>query len=50
MQAQFGGRRRWWVLAGLVPVTLALNFDATVLTLALPTLADSLRASTSDLQ
>jgi EmrB/QacA subfamily drug resistance transporter len=38
------------VLAALVPVALALNFDVTVLSLALPTLAGSLHATTSDLQ
>ncbi|HSP73071.1 MAG TPA: DHA2 family efflux MFS transporter permease subunit [Gaiellaceae bacterium] len=42
--------RRWWALGALVPVALALNLDATVLSLALPTLARALHASTAQLQ
>jgi len=42
--------RRWWALAALVPVALALNIDATVLSLAIPTLSGALHASTAELQ
>jgi DHA2 family multidrug resistance protein-like MFS transporter len=44
------GARRWWALGALVLAVLAIGLDATVLTLALPTLADSLHASESELQ
>jgi DHA2 family multidrug resistance protein-like MFS transporter len=42
--------RRWWAMGALVLAVLAIGLDATVLTLALPTLADSLHASESELQ
>ncbi len=42
--------RRWWTLAALVLAVLAVGLDGTVLNVALPTLADSLHASTSQLQ
>ena len=42
--------RRWWALIALVPAVLVVGIDATVLGLALPTLATSLRASTAELQ
>jgi len=42
--------RRWWALAALVPIALALNIDATVLSLAIPTLSGALHASTAELQ
>jgi MFS transporter, DHA2 family, multidrug resistance protein len=42
--------RRWWALAGLSLAVLAVAWDATVLSVALPTLAVSLHASASDLQ
>ncbi|MEE4275625.1 MAG: DHA2 family efflux MFS transporter permease subunit [Thermoleophilia bacterium] len=42
--------RRWWALAALVPAALVLGIDATVLGLALPTLAADLEATTSQLQ
>jgi len=42
--------RRWWALSGLSLAVLAVSLDATVLSVALPTLATSLHASTSDLQ
>ncbi len=42
--------RRWWALAAMVPAVLVVGIDATVLGLALPTLAVSLDASTSQLQ
>ncbi len=42
--------RRWWALAGISLALLAVGLDATVLSLALPTLAGVLHASESDLQ
>ncbi len=44
------GVRRWWALAALVMGGLAVGLDATVLSVALPTLARKLHASESDLQ
>jgi len=44
------GTRRWWALAALDLGVLAVGLDVTVLSVALPTLASSLRASESDLQ
>jgi MFS transporter, DHA2 family, multidrug resistance protein len=44
------GARKWWALAGLSLAVLAVGLDATVLSVALPTLAMSLHASASDLQ
>ncbi len=44
------GARRWWALGALVLASLAVGLDATILSVALPTLAHSLRASESDLQ
>jgi MFS transporter, DHA2 family, multidrug resistance protein len=44
------GVRRWWALGALVLALLAVGLDATVLSVALPTLAGALRASTTDLQ
>ena len=44
------GARKWWALAGLVLGVLAVGLDATVLSVALPTLAGSLHASAADLQ
>jgi DHA2 family multidrug resistance protein-like MFS transporter len=44
------GARKWWALAGLTLGVLAVGLDATVLSVALPTLAGSLHASASDLQ
>ncbi len=43
-------RRRWWALGGISLALLAVGLDATVLSLALPTLAGALKASESDLQ
>jgi MFS transporter, DHA2 family, multidrug resistance protein len=43
-------RSRWLALAALAISGLVVGIDATVLTLALPTLATSLRASTAELQ
>ncbi|RIJ77364.1 DHA2 family efflux MFS transporter permease subunit [Nakamurella silvestris] len=42
--------RRWWALAALALAMLTIGLDTTVLTVALPTLADSLGASVSQLQ
>jgi EmrB/QacA subfamily drug resistance transporter len=42
--------RRWWAVAAMVPAVLVVGIDATVLSLALPTLAVSLDASTAQLQ
>ncbi|MGD0272645.1 MAG: DHA2 family efflux MFS transporter permease subunit [Gaiellaceae bacterium] len=42
--------RRWWILVAFVPATLALGLDATVLSVALPTLTGKLGASTSQAQ
>src|SRR5450631_2889335 len=42
--------RRWWALGGLTLAVLAVGLDATVLSVALPTLARKLHASESDLQ
>jgi MFS transporter, DHA2 family, multidrug resistance protein len=44
------GARKWWALAGLSLAVLAVSLDATVLSVALPTLAVSLHASATDLQ
>ncbi len=42
--------RRWWALAAITLGVLAVGLDVTVLSVALPTLAVSLKASESDLQ
>jgi MFS family permease len=44
------GARRWWALGALVMAVIAVGLDATVLSVALPTLAGKLHASESDLQ
>jgi MFS transporter, DHA2 family, multidrug resistance protein len=44
------GTRRWLALAALALAGLVVGIDATVLNLALPSLATSLHASTSELQ
>jgi len=44
------GSRRWWALAAITLGVLAVGLDVTVLSVALPTLAVSLKASESDLQ
>ncbi|WP_199514807.1 DHA2 family efflux MFS transporter permease subunit [Nucisporomicrobium flavum] len=41
---------RWWALAALSLSTIAIGLDSTVLSVALPTLAGDLRATTGDLQ
>jgi len=45
-----GAAAKWWALGGLTLGVLAVGLDATVLSVALPTLAGSLRASAADLQ
>jgi MFS transporter, DHA2 family, multidrug resistance protein len=45
-----GATRRWWALGALNLAVLAVGLDATVLSVALPTLATALHASESDLQ
>ncbi|MBG0815015.1 MFS transporter [Planomonospora sp. ID82291] len=42
--------RRWWALAALVLSVLVIGLDATILNVALPTLAVDLGASTGELQ
>lgn len=44
------GTRKWWALGALALATLAVGLDATVLSVALPTLAGTLHATESDLQ
>jgi EmrB/QacA subfamily drug resistance transporter len=44
------GQRRWWALAAIVLCLLTLGFDATILNVALPTLATTLHADTGGLQ
>jgi DHA2 family multidrug resistance protein-like MFS transporter len=44
------GVRRWWALGALTLAVLAVGLDGTVLSVALPTLATDLHASTADLQ
>ena len=44
------GARRWWALAAITLGVLAVGLDVTVLSVALPTLAQALKASESDLQ
>jgi DHA2 family multidrug resistance protein-like MFS transporter len=44
------GARRWWAVGALVLAVLAVGFDVTILSLALPALAAGLHASTSQLQ
>src|SRR5262245_22988008 len=44
------GRRRWWTAGALALSGVIIGVDGTVLTLALPTLATDLHASTAQLQ
>jgi DHA2 family multidrug resistance protein-like MFS transporter len=44
------GKVRWWALGALALSALVVGIDATVLNLALPTLATSLHAATTELQ
>ena len=48
--ARGSGVRKWWALGGVMLAVLAVGLDATVLSVALPTLAVKLHASESDLQ
>jgi MFS transporter, DHA2 family, multidrug resistance protein len=50
VQLQAHGRRRWWALGALSISVLVVGLDLFVLSLALPTLAVDLKASTGDLQ
>ena len=43
-------RSRWWALIALAVAMLTIGLDSTVLTVALPTLAADLDATTSQLQ
>ncbi|HEY3261019.1 MAG TPA: DHA2 family efflux MFS transporter permease subunit [Pseudonocardiaceae bacterium] len=45
-----GTRRKWWALGALAVSLLTVGLDATVLSVALPTIATDLHASTGDLQ
>jgi EmrB/QacA subfamily drug resistance transporter len=42
--------RRWWAMFALVPAVLAVGLDVTVLSVALPSLAADLHATTGQLQ
>src|ERR1700719_5326686 len=42
--------RRWWALIAIAASVIVVGLDLTVLSLALPTLARDLHASTGDLQ
>src|SRR3954451_1263909 len=42
--------RRWWILGALIVAVLLVGLDATILNVALPTLAANLGASTAQLQ
>jgi EmrB/QacA subfamily drug resistance transporter len=44
------GARRWWALAAITLAVMAVSLDVTVLSIASPTLAGTLKASESDLQ
>ena len=44
------GTRRWWALGALTLSVLAIGLDGTILSVALPTLANALHATESDLQ
>jgi len=50
LQLSASGGRRWWALGALSISVLVVGLDLFVLSLALPTLAVDLHASTSDLQ
>jgi MFS family permease len=45
-----GSARKWWALVAIAASVLVVGLDLTVLTLALPTIAADLHASTGDLQ
>src|SRR4051794_1169983 len=48
--AMSGTPRRWWVLGALILAVVLVGLDATILNVALPTLAADLGASTAQLQ
>ncbi len=50
MTTGVSGARRWWALIAVAMSMLVVGLDLTVLNLALPTIANALHASTSDLQ
>lgn len=50
MPESASSRRAWLALAGMIPAVLIVGLDVTVLSVALPTLARHLSASTSQLQ
>jgi MFS transporter, DHA2 family, multidrug resistance protein len=50
VELQALGQRRWWALGALSMSVLVVGLDLFVLSLALPTLAVDLKASTGDLQ
>src|SRR5690625_4761103 len=43
-------KQRWWTLGVLIVGLLMVGFDTTILTVALPTLANDLDANTTELQ
>jgi MFS transporter, DHA2 family, multidrug resistance protein len=45
-----GSTRRWWAMAAISVSVLVVGLDLTVLSLALPTIAATMHASTGDLQ
>ena len=47
---RMAGARRWWALIAVAASMLVVGLDLTVLNLALPTIANTLHAPTSDLQ
>ncbi|WP_256726747.1 DHA2 family efflux MFS transporter permease subunit [Streptomyces acidiscabies] len=44
------GARRWWAVAALVLASMAVGFDVTILSLALPAMAEDLGANNAELQ
>lgn len=50
MSTQESGSRRWWAVGALVLASLVVGFDVTILTLALPEMADGLQANNAQLQ
>ncbi|MHC5904238.1 DHA2 family efflux MFS transporter permease subunit [Streptomyces sp. S6] len=44
------GARRWWAVAALVLASMAVGFDVTILSLALPAMAEDLGANNAQLQ
>ena len=47
---EIGGARRWWAFGAVMLAEVTVGLDLTVLSVALPTLSHTLRASESDLQ